>query len=60
MAIQNVACPNCGHEAMITVNAADDKIKKISSGSNLSGVKRSNYYQSACKNCDEPFYYWLE
>gem|GEM_PF-4681198 len=45
---------------MITVNAADDKIKKISSGSNLSGVKRSNYYQSACKNCDEPFYYWLE
>jgi len=60
MATINVACPNCGQEALITVNSTDDEISKIAASSNPSGAYQSEAFRSACMNCEDTIYYWLE
>jgi ribosomal protein S27AE len=60
MATKNVACPNCGREALITVNSREDVIATISTSRSPAGYGPRTKFESACPNCEAQFYYWLE
>ena len=54
MIVTNMACPNCGKEAIVNAPDADTKVAKVASATgNL-----FKYYDSkaGCERCGETFY----